>query len=251
MSIRARAADPGPSAAKAWLRALEMTAPIAAHPARTLPSIIDDLAEAHGDAPALLSDREALSYRGLAARANRYARWALAQGLAKGDTVGLLMPNRPEYMAAWLGIPRGGGCGPLRNTKRPGPSCAHCIEVVAPRQVIVAAELAGAFAGALPYLSLRPALWADGDAGADFARLDLDLKRRAVAKLDRSECRTVTIDDTALHIYTSGTTGLPKAAKVSHARVMMWSHWFAGMMDTRPSDRLYACLPMYRGRGGG
>jgi fatty-acyl-CoA synthase len=31
---------------------------------------------------------------------------------------------------------------------------------------------------------------------------------------------------------------------------MMWSHWFAGMMDTRPSDRMYDCLPMYHSVGG-
>jgi len=31
---------------------------------------------------------------------------------------------------------------------------------------------------------------------------------------------------------------------------MQWSHWFAGMMDTRPSDRLYNCLPMYHSIGG-
>jgi fatty-acyl-CoA synthase len=250
MNLRVAIGEAGPSAAKAWLRALEMTAPIAAHPARTLPAIIDDLAEAHGDAPALMSDRETFSYRTLAARANRYARWALAQGVAKGDTVGLLMPNCPDYMAAWLGITRVGGVVSLLNTNLAGRSLAHCIEVAAPRQVIVAAELAGAFAGALPHLSFRPGLWAHGDAGADFARLDLNLARQAAAKLDRSECRTVTIDDTALHIYTSGTTGLPKAAKVSHARVMMWSHWFAGMMDTRPSDRMYDCLPMYHSVGG-
>jgi fatty-acyl-CoA synthase len=250
MNLRIAIGEAGPSAAKAWLRALEMTAPIGAHPARTLPAIIDDLAEAHGDAPALLSDGEALSYRGLAARANRYARWALAQGLVNGETVGLLMPNRPEYMAAWLGITRVGGVVSLLNTNLSGRSLAHCIEVAAPRRMIVAAELAGAFAHALPHLSVRPGLWAHGDAGTDFARLDLELERHAAARLDRSECRTVTIDDTALHIYTSGTTGLPKAAKVSHARVMMWSHWFAGMMDTRPADRMYDCLPMYHSVGG-
>jgi fatty-acyl-CoA synthase len=60
----------------------------------------------------------------------------------------------------------------------------------------------------------------------------------------------VTIDDRALYIYTSGTTGLPKAAHVSHARVMQWSHWFAGLMDARPSDRMYNCLPMYHSVGG-
>jgi fatty-acyl-CoA synthase len=56
--------------------------------------------------------------------------------------------------------------------------------------------------------------------------------------------------DRALLIYTSGTTGLPKAANVTHARVIEWSFWFAGMMDTQPDDRLYDCLPMYHSVGG-
>src|SRR5262249_34388976 len=97
------------SPAKAWLRALEMTAPIAKNPPRPLPAMRDALAQQHGDAPALISECETLSYRALAARANRYARWALAQNIAKGETVGLLMSNRPDYMAAWLGITRVGG----------------------------------------------------------------------------------------------------------------------------------------------
>ena len=60
----------------------------------------------------------------------------------------------------------------------------------------------------------------------------------------------MTIEDRALHIYTSGTTGLPKAANVSHARLMQWSEWFAGMLDARPTDRMYDCLPMYHSVGG-
>jgi fatty-acyl-CoA synthase len=77
----------GNSVNKAWLRALEATAPIAAHPNRTLPTVIEELAAIHGDAPALLSERETLTYRALSGRSNQYARWALAQGIAKGDTV--------------------------------------------------------------------------------------------------------------------------------------------------------------------
>ena len=65
-----------------------------------------------------------------------------------------------------------------------------------------------------------------------------------------AESREITIDDRALYIYTSGTTGMPKAANVSHARVMQWGLWFAGMMDAQPSDRLYNCLPMYHSVGG-
>jgi fatty-acyl-CoA synthase len=238
------------SPAKAWLRALELTAPIAANPARTLPAMLDELADAHGDAPALMADAETLSYRALAARANRYARWALAQGLAKGETVGLLMPNRPDYMAAWLGICRIGGVVALLNTNLTGRALAHCIDIVAPRHMIVAAELIEAFASAQPHLTSRPALWTHGADAPDGARIDRDLQRHADGPLDASEQRAVTIDDKALYIYTSGTTGLPKAANVSHARVMTWSHWFAGLMDTRPDDRMYDCLPMYHSIGG-
>ena len=103
--------------------------------------MIEELARNAGDAPALLSDRESFSYRELAARANRYARWALQQGLAKGDVVCLLMPNRPEYLAIWLGITRVGGVVALLNTNLVGASLAHCIDIVEPKHVIVAAEL--------------------------------------------------------------------------------------------------------------
>ena len=51
-------------------------------------------------------------------------------------------------------------------------------------------------------------------------------------------------------IYTSGTTGLPKAANVSHRRLLEWSFWFAGLMNTGPDDRMYDCLPMYHSVGG-
>src|SRR5580704_70385 len=91
------------SATRAWLRALELTAPISRRPERIFPTVIEELAAKFGDAPALLSDRECLTYRALAKRSNQYARWALAQGLGKGETVCLFMPNRPEYMAIWLG----------------------------------------------------------------------------------------------------------------------------------------------------
>jgi fatty-acyl-CoA synthase len=238
------------SPARAWLRALEMTAPIAANPDRTLPAMLDALADQHGDAPALMSDAETLSYRALAARANRYARWALAQGLVKGETVGLLMPNRPDYMAAWLGITRIGGVVALLNTNLTGRALAHCIEIVAPRHMIVAAELIESFAGAQPYLETRPALWTHGVDATGFGRLDRDLRRHSDGPLEATEQRAVMIDDKALYIYTSGTTGLPKAANVSHARVMTWSHWFAGLMETRPDDRMYDCLPMYHSVGG-
>ena len=93
-------------------------------------------------------------------------------------------------------------------------------------------------------------VWTHGDGDPAFPDV-----RQAVAEFDggalaADERVEVTLDDRALFIYTSGTTGLPKAAIVSHFRLMNWTHWFAGLMDTGPNDRMYNCLPMYHGVGG-
>jgi fatty-acyl-CoA synthase len=238
------------SAAKAWLRALELTGPISAHPRRTLPLVIDELAAVHGDALALLSDRERLSYRALAERSHRYARWALAQGLARGDAVCLLMPNRPEFMAIWLGLTRAGGIVALLNTRLVGSSLAHCIRVAAPAHIIVAAELVDALRGACPALAAGARVWVHGAGHEPLERIDEDIELYAGDALTEAECALPHIDDRALYIYTSGTTGMPKAANVTHSRVMQWSHWFTGLMDIRPDDRMYNCLPMYHSVGG-
>ena len=235
---------------QAWVRALEMTAPLAQDTAATLPVLIEHLGDTFAMAPALLSERQSLTYRDLAERANRYARWALAQGLAGGDVVCLFMPNCPEYMAIWLGITRIGAIVSLVNTNVSGDSLAHALNTVAPRHIIVGAELAHVIAPVLPRLVPGIQCWAYGEGDHGFPRIDHEIQRRAGGALLGSECRPPSLKDRALYIYTSGTTGLPKAAHVSHFRLMQWSHWFAGMMDTRPSDRLYNCLPMYHSIGG-
>src|SRR5271170_3974252 len=238
------------STAKCWSRALELTAPIHRNRERVMSTVIEELAARCGDAPALLSDREQFSYRALAERSNQYARWALAQGLTKGDVVGLLMTNRPEYLAVWLGITGVGGVVALLNTNLVGPSLSHCINIVCPKHLIVAEEFVDSLATAEPGLTVSPAIWVHGTDHARYRRIDHDIEREAGERLDASERPALTVEDRALYIFTSGTTGLPKAANISHARVLQWTHWFAGMMDAQPKDRMYNCLPMYHSIGG-
>jgi fatty-acyl-CoA synthase len=235
---------------KGALRILRMTTPIAKNPTRIFPTVIEDLAEKFGDAPALLSDRESFSYRELAARSNRYARWALAHGIRKGDTVCLMMPNRPEFLAVWLGITRVGGVVALINTNLTGVALAHCVNVVEPTHIIVAAELLEPLQGARPHISSPAKLWLHGEAAANLPRIDREIEGFSGERLAAAQRPPLTIEDRALYIYTSGTTGLPKAANINHYRMMLASHAFAGVMDTRTSDRMYDCLPLYHTAGG-
>jgi fatty-acyl-CoA synthase len=239
-----------PSANKDWLRALALTGRLDAAPARTLPVVIDELAVRFGDAPALLSERETLTFVGLADRARCYARWALDLGLGRGDVVALLMPNRPEYMAIWLGLSRLGVTTALINTQLRGPSLVHSLNVAGARHIIVDAVLADGLAEIAADLDAATTIWAHGAARTAWRRIDHVADAYPAEALAVVGAPRVTLSDRALLIYTSGTTGLPKAANVSHHRLMSWSHWFAGLIDIQPTDRLYDCLPMCHSAGG-
>jgi fatty-acyl-CoA synthase len=232
------------------VRGLRMTAPIGRHPTRTFPDVIAELAAQHGSRPALLSDIERFSYSELDARVNRYARWARRNGIVKGDAVALLMPNRPDYLALWVGVIRAGGVVALLNTNLPGPALVHCIDIARPKHIIVAAPLMALFEGARSRLGSNPKVWAYGDAGTGDPRIDLAVAEEDGAPLGPGEKPQLTIEDRALYIYTSGTTGLPKAANINHYRLMLAALGFAGVMNTRPSDRMYVVLPMYHTVGG-
>jgi fatty-acyl-CoA synthase len=237
---------------KAWARALAYTASISRNPALTFPTLVNELAETFGDRPALLGEGVSLSYRELAARVNQFARWSVGQGFGRGDVVCLVMQNCPDYLAAWLGITRTGAVASLINTNLVGDSLAHAIRTAAPKCIVVGADLADAVAAANASLELGLPCWIHGDGprGHGMDRVDLALDSQSPVALSTSECALPSTRDPALYIYTSGTTGLPKAAVVSHHRVLQWSYWFAGMLDAHEDDRMYNCLPMYHSVGG-
>ncbi len=238
-----------PSAAKSWLKAIELTSRIEPNPHRLFADVIEDWAGRQPDRPALLSDAETFSYRTLAERVNRYARWALSAGIRPGDTVCLFMRGRPDYVAAWLGISGIGGVAALINTRLVGTSLSHCINVAAADHVILDHDLAALFETAAPHLTRAPKIWRHGG-DTDEAGLDAALDLFEASPLTPAERRGVTINDRALLIYTSGTTGLPKAASISHRRILNWGGWFAGLTNAAPEDRLFDCLPLFHSVGG-
>lgn len=238
-----------PSASKIWLKAIELTARIETLPGRLFADVIGDWAQRQPGRVALVTDDTSLDYEGLSKRINRYARWAHSVGVAKSDTVALIMPNGIDYLAAWLGISRVGGVVALVNTKLVGQSLAHCIDVAKPSHVIVAHCLTEVLDTATPHLKNQAKVWTHGDARSERA-IDVALAALGDAPLSPEEHGGVTIDDRALLIYTSGTTGLPKAASISHRRILNWGFWFAGLTGASPQDRLYDCLPLFHSVGG-
>ena len=200
--------------------------------------------------PAILHEDRIVSWGELDAGANRFARWAQATGLRKGDVVTLLMENRPEYVMAWLGLIKSGIIAALVNTNLTGQPLAHSIALADAKHLILGGELAGSYATALAGLHTRPTLWATGGARAGCEDLDAALAAQSAAPMPAGSRSGMFCRDKALYIYTSGTTGLPKAANISHMRLLHIMSAFQGAVNGGPDDRMYDVLPLYHSSGG-
>jgi fatty-acyl-CoA synthase len=248
--VAAGSDKPTDTPARAWLRAFETVSQATRDPRRTLPCAVIEWAREYRDATALVSDRESFSFHALEGRMNQYSRWALGAGVTSGEAIALMMGNRPEYFAIWLGLIQVGAVVALISPDLRGLALAHALKVAGARRVIAAAECSDRCLEAVIAVNESIDLWVHGQCRPDLRRIDLAVSGQNSQTLSKDERRPVTLDDRALRIFTSGTTGLPKAAEVSHRRIILWTHWFAGLASLTATDRLYNCLPMHHSVGG-
>jgi len=257
----------------AWTRALETVGRATRDPHRTLPRAVAQWAQRYGARPALVGEAESYSFEQLAHRLHQYARWALARGTRKGETIALMLRNRPEYVAIWLGLTRIGAVVALVPPDLRGAALAHALRACGAGAAIGGFEAAEALREA----GFAGETWTLGEAGAlgeartlgetrtlgeartlgetralgeGERRLDEAVALYSGAPLGEDDATPVTLDDRALRIFTSGTTGMPKAAEVSHRKIVAWTHWFAGLAGLDETDRHYNCLPMHHSVGG-
>lgn len=141
-------------------------------------------------------------------------------GVRRGDTVGLMMSNRPEFHlidAAALHL----GATPfsIYNTSAP-EQISYLLNHAENRVMLCEQQYVDRIrdASALTYLEHIVVIDADEELPADTLSLD---SLSVPADFDfESQWRAVQPDDVATLIYTSGTTGPPKGVELTHANVM-------------------------------
>jgi fatty-acyl-CoA synthase len=203
------------------------------------------------DRPALTFEGRTVTYAEFDAIANRYAHWAKAQALTRGQSVALFMPNRLEYMAIWYGLSKVGVVCALINNQLHGTGLLHCLNISNALHCLVDGDTAPAVMAVRDQLTRPMQIWSLAVPVAGQRDLTNALKSCSTLRPDRVDSRSqLRARDIALLIYTSGTTGLPKAAKITHMRAQLYMRGFAGSTDGRASDRLYNTLPLYHATGG-
>lgn len=192
-----------------------------------------------------------LSYAQFDALANRYAHWGRAEGLVAGDTVALFMNNRPDFVAAWVGLAKIGVATALINNTLTGKTLVHSIEISTAKHIIVGFDLAQPYLDIAASLSGTPTVWVSGGSLQAAHDLDARLGTMPSQRLAREVARPGLLGGAvALLIYTSGTTGLPKAAKMAHWRCLGMMRAFGAAARATQEDRVYLALPLYHATGG-
>ncbi len=219
--------------------------------------VCDDWEEAvdkYPDHIAIEDDRRSLTYRELDAMANRFGHWAQSRRLKRSDTIALVMLNRAEYIAAWLGFAKVGVATALINTNLTGHALAHCLSISNASQIVTDDDCWRRVEDARALSGRNLMLWVVGlkeeDEADERRSLDKPVRSGSSVRPARSARSGLTNRDTALYIYTSGTTGLPKAARVTHARARTYMRAFAGATGATDKDVTFNVLPLYHSTGG-
>lgn len=186
-----------------------------------------------------------LSFSELNRRCNRTANAMLELGVKKGDRVGLMLMNSPEFVESYFAIAKIGGVVVPLNWRLTADELEFILKDSGTRFLIFGDE----FIDTAVELHSRGgktdiAEWVQVKEGeeAHFAKNYYRLADHA----GDEEPETGAEEDDLLYImYTSGTTGLPKGVVHTHNTSIWAVLTVAGTTDFRDGDRYLVALPMF------
>lgn len=214
-------------------------------PARSLDALLPQLAERHGDKPALVFRDQVLGFRELHARVGRVAAALSAAGIGPGARVATLDKNHVAHFELLFGAAACGAVLVPISFRLVQAEVEHILREAEPVLLFVGpehAELAAALARGLANPPRLLTIEGEGEesyAGFLAAAADAPDPR---ARPDHH----VDADEAVLQLYTSGTTGLPKGALLGHRNLLgLCERSGAHVGSWRDDDVMLLMMPLF------
>ena len=210
----------------------------------TLPARVLAVAGRTPTASAIVEDGRRATYADLASQATAFAAALRGSGLAAGDRVAILLPNRIEAAVAVYGTWLAGGVAVPLNVQARARDFVPWLEHCAATHMVIEEGHADA-SEAIVALSRAPTCFPVA-AGAPImsqaaAAGEVEAAARAASAIDPAA--------PALLLYTSGTTGAPKGVTLSHANLSANVASVVAYLDLDATDSILSVLPFYYAYG--
>jgi crotonobetaine/carnitine-CoA ligase len=166
----------------------------------------------------------------------------LRNRVAPGDRVAIMLPNRAEFMIAWIATVANRAVLVSVNPGAGEYDAAHILGESQPVVAIAGQDQAGLIEKLRPSLPSLQEVIRVGDAEPD----GLQAYGRQEQKFPLSEAKVSRYDITNLY-YTSGTTGLPKGCMLDHEYWLRFVDLYLRLYGMSADDRLLCCLQFFYG----
>ncbi len=210
-----------------------------------LASMIRESAVATPDKTAVILDDFRLSYAELDAASDGAAAGLRAAGVERGQRVGVMLPNIPQFLVAYFGILKAGAAMVPMNVLLKAPEVAQQLKDSGAVALLVwdgvAAEAArgAAEAGGVPVHVVVTGMGEVPEGAQDAQQL---LGGPLEGPFD---IEPTAPEDVAVIIYTSGTTGRPKGAQLTHFQLYMNCDIAGRLFGVREDDVALGVLPLF------
>jgi long-chain acyl-CoA synthetase len=195
-----------------------------------LASILDGTALRRPARIALQAGRRAITFAELQRASVAAGTLLTRSGVGPGDHVGLVLPNVPEFAAAYYGILRTGAVAVPLSPASTRPEVASIADDADARRVLVWRHLRWpAVRQADRVLSVAPGSFYDIPSAAP-------APGRLIAR---------DAGDTAAILYTSGSSGQPKGVELTHGNLVENARATASLFGYGPADRVLGALPLF------
>jgi fatty-acyl-CoA synthase len=211
---------------------------------RVLGDLLRERADRYATRPAVISAHGAMTYDTLADRAARIAAGLRARGIRRGDRVGLLVNNRPEWLEAFFGIAMAGGVVVALSTWSTADELDWLLQDAQVRMLIMmdrfgdnnfVAALSGWRSGRYPTLT---EVFVVGDSGYSELVSAEPLPPLAPGLGARAS-------DDAIIIYTSGSSSRPKSVPLAHDGIIENGFNIGERQGYTPEDRVLLAPPLF------
>jgi len=212
--------------------------------ARTLGLAFRRVAALHPERVAVrtIDDATCLTWDALRARVDALAGGLARLGVRRGDTVALMLSNRPEFHIADLAVTTAGGVPfSIYSTLAP-EQIEYVLKDAGARVAIVESQFLEPFSQARAAVpELEHVILIDGSAPG---LLTLDEAAAANPAFDaEASCAEAKPEDLLTLIYTSGTTGPPKGVQLSHANLFSAIDSLTALVQLPDEGRVISWLP--------